>query len=145
MEEISPQSRPLCGQFKEQKARKGKKKGRAKKGLGVNGIIGFDWNQYHLWNNAGFFVNFNFSGPMTTDTDDFYCYFQFGNMLGPAVKFDINKVTNISVGTTAQFHFSNVDDSAGWTKRYSMAGLRPYIGISFHLSDVKFLKDALLL
>jgi hypothetical protein len=153
-----------------------------------NGIIGFDWNQYHLWNNAGLFVNFNFSGPMTTDTDNFYCYFQFGNMLGPAVKFDINdkiklnagagfsyqimvaeydattmtnagfgigadlclaifvnKATNISVGTTAQFHFSNVDDADGWTKRYSMAGLRPYVGISFYLSDLKFWKDALLL
>ena len=158
------------------------------------GNPGFDFNQYHFWNNFGFFVDLSFSVPAVVNDDRYTYYFQFGNIIGPAFNINItermkiklglgfsyqvmageyngnsltnfnlgiggdanfayiiNKLVYINIGTTVNYHFSNVAtigtgtyyyDEDGdreenkivkWTKNYSMIGLRPYIGIGLLL------------
>jgi hypothetical protein len=62
------------------------------------GIPGFDFNQYHLWNNFGFLVDMNFSVPAVINNDSYTYYFQFGNILGPAFKINITEKLKLNFG-----------------------------------------------
>jgi hypothetical protein len=62
------------------------------------GSPGFDFYQYHFWNNFGFFVDLNFSVPAIVNNDRYTYYFQFGNIVGPAFNIDITERAKIKLG-----------------------------------------------
>ncbi|MDR1232249.1 MAG: hypothetical protein LBK61_12725 [Spirochaetaceae bacterium] len=55
------------------------------------GSPGFDFYQYHFWNNFGFFIDLSFSIPVIVNDDRYTYYFQFGNIVGPAFKINITE------------------------------------------------------